>query len=147
MVCLHGQCRCCVVMMQRSPVSPLALSWTWLYPDQKLVTLKASQTSPSPCCHKIHVLLHFLRLSQDGTVIVHSVRRGQYLRTLRPPCESCVSVRVNQLQVGMEGHLVAQTILEGCTAGKASHLIYFSGLHDVVCAADSLTCLGIYLCV
>ncbi|XP_058230531.1 neurobeachin-like protein 2 isoform X2 [Hemibagrus wyckioides] len=51
--------------------------------------------------------------SKDGTVIVHSIRRGHYLRTLRPPCESCISVRVNQLQVGMEGHIVAQTVLEG----------------------------------
>ncbi|KAL7875312.1 hypothetical protein SRHO_G00062820 [Serrasalmus rhombeus] len=47
--------------------------------------------------------------SKDGTVIVHSVRRGQYLRTLRPPCENCVSARVAQLQVGMEGHMVAHT--------------------------------------
>uniref|UniRef100_A0AAR2L756 Neurobeachin-like protein 2 n=1 Tax=Pygocentrus nattereri TaxID=42514 RepID=A0AAR2L756_PYGNA len=53
--------------------------------------------------------------SKDGTVIVHSVRRGQYLRTLRPPCENCVSARVAQLQVGMEGHMVAHTVMEGRT--------------------------------
>ncbi|XP_051922012.1 neurobeachin-like protein 2 isoform X1 [Hippocampus zosterae] len=44
--------------------------------------------------------------SKDGTVIVHTVRRGQYLRTLRPPGEPSL---ISQLQVGMEGHVVVQT--------------------------------------
>ncbi|XP_077383055.1 neurobeachin-like protein 2 isoform X1 [Festucalex cinctus] len=44
--------------------------------------------------------------SKDGTVIVHTVRRGQYLRTLRPPGEPC---NISKLQVGMEGHVVVQT--------------------------------------
>lgn len=49
---------------------------------------------------------------QDGTVIVHTVRRGQFLRTLRPPGDSCVPAQISQLQVGMEGHIVVQTSLE-----------------------------------
>uniref|UniRef100_A0A671LZ86 Neurobeachin-like protein 2 n=1 Tax=Sinocyclocheilus anshuiensis TaxID=1608454 RepID=A0A671LZ86_9TELE len=53
--------------------------------------------------------------SKDGTVIMHSVRRGQYLRTLRPPCESCFAAPVAHLEVGMEGHIVAQTVMEGRT--------------------------------
>uniref|UniRef100_A0A672LME2 Neurobeachin-like protein 2 n=1 Tax=Sinocyclocheilus grahami TaxID=75366 RepID=A0A672LME2_SINGR len=53
--------------------------------------------------------------SKDGTVIMHSVRRGQYLRTLRPPCESCFAAPVAHLEVGMEGHIVAQTVMEGHT--------------------------------
>uniref|UniRef100_A0A3B1JKF6 Neurobeachin beta-propeller domain-containing protein n=1 Tax=Astyanax mexicanus TaxID=7994 RepID=A0A3B1JKF6_ASTMX len=64
--------------------------------------------------------------SKDGTVIMHSVRRGQYLRTLRPPCESFYSARVAQLQVGMEGHMVAQTVMEGRTAGKRYALYVYS---------------------
>ncbi|KAI4885568.1 hypothetical protein NFI96_016862 [Prochilodus magdalenae] len=67
--------------------------------------------------------------SKDGTVIVHSVRRGQYLRTLRPPCENCVSARVSQLHVGMEGHMVVQTAMEGCTPGKASFINEKYALH------------------
>lgn len=49
---------------------------------------------------------------QDGTVIVHTVRRGQFLRTLRPPSDSCVPAQISELQVGMEGHIVVQTSLE-----------------------------------
>ncbi len=62
--------------------------------------------------------LSLASLAQDGTVIMHSVRRGQYLRTLRPPCESCLSAPVAHLEVGMEGHIVAQTVMEGRSAGK-----------------------------
>lgn len=51
-------------------------------------------------------------VSQDGTVIVHTVRRGQFLRTLRPPGDSCVPAQISELQVGMEGHIVVQTSLK-----------------------------------
>ncbi|XP_068425985.1 neurobeachin-like protein 2 isoform X1 [Clinocottus analis] len=54
--------------------------------------------------------------SKDGTVIVHTVRRGQFLRTLRPPGDSCVPAMISELQVGMEGHIVVQTSL-----GERSH--------------------------
>ncbi|XP_061771757.1 neurobeachin-like protein 2 isoform X2 [Nerophis ophidion] len=47
--------------------------------------------------------------SKDGTVIVHTIRRGQYLRTLRPPGEPYY---ISRLQVGMEGHIVVQTSQE-----------------------------------
>ncbi|KAM9783238.1 neurobeachin-like protein 2 [Neosynchiropus ocellatus] len=50
--------------------------------------------------------------SKDGTVIVHTVRRGLFLRTLRPPCEGCGPAQVSALQVGLEGHIVVQTSLE-----------------------------------
>ncbi|XP_017281990.1 neurobeachin-like protein 2 isoform X2 [Kryptolebias marmoratus] len=50
--------------------------------------------------------------SKDGTVIVHTVRRGQFLRTLRPPGESCTPAQISELQVGMEGHIVVQTSQE-----------------------------------
>lgn len=59
-----------------------------------------------PCCS----------LGQDGTVIVHSVRRGQFLRTLHPPGDSCVPAVISELRVGMEGHIVVQTSL-----GEGSH--------------------------
>ncbi|XP_060777738.1 neurobeachin-like protein 2 isoform X2 [Neoarius graeffei] len=73
--------------------------------------------------------------SKDGTVIVHSIQRGQYLRTLRAPCESCVSVRVNQLQVGMEGHMVAQSILEGCSAGKEKYALHVYSVNGTLMAS------------
>uniref|UniRef100_A0A8C5EJR6 Neurobeachin-like protein 2 n=1 Tax=Gouania willdenowi TaxID=441366 RepID=A0A8C5EJR6_GOUWI len=49
--------------------------------------------------------------SKDGTVIVHTVRRGQFLRTLRPPMESNLPAEISELQVGAEGHIVVQTCL------------------------------------
>ncbi|KAM9488840.1 neurobeachin-like protein 2 isoform 2-T2 [Clarias gariepinus] len=76
--------------------------------------------------------------SKDGTVIVHSIRRGQYLRTLHPPYESCISVRVNQLQVGMEGHMVVQTILEGCAAGKEKCGLYVYSVNGTLMASAVL---------
>ena len=45
-------------------------------------------------------------------MIVHTVRRGQFLRTLRPPGDSCPPAHISELQVGMEGHIVVQTSLE-----------------------------------
>ncbi|XP_028984475.1 neurobeachin-like protein 2 isoform X2 [Betta splendens] len=45
--------------------------------------------------------------SKDGTVIVHTVRRGLFLRSLRPPSD--VPTHISALQVGMEGHIVVQT--------------------------------------
>uniref|UniRef100_A0A8B9KMW8 Neurobeachin-like protein 2 n=1 Tax=Astyanax mexicanus TaxID=7994 RepID=A0A8B9KMW8_ASTMX len=73
--------------------------------------------------------------SKDGTVIMHSVRRGQYLRTLRPPCESFYSARVAQLQVGMEGHMVAQTVMEGRTAGKERYALYVYSVNGTLLAS------------
>lgn len=54
----------------------------------------------------------YSHLCQDGTVIVHTVRRGLFLQTLRPPSDSCVPAQISALQVGMEGHIVVQTSLD-----------------------------------
>uniref|UniRef100_UPI003AAC4AAA neurobeachin-like protein 2 isoform X1 n=1 Tax=Centroberyx gerrardi TaxID=166262 RepID=UPI003AAC4AAA len=75
--------------------------------------------------------------SKDGTVIVHSVRRGQFLRTLRPPDESCVPAHVSELQVGMEGHIVAQTSLEGCSTGKGKYSLHVYSVNG--CLLSSFT--------
>ncbi|XP_030250167.1 neurobeachin-like protein 2 isoform X2 [Sparus aurata] len=62
--------------------------------------------------------------SKDGTVIVHTVRRGQFLRTLRPPGDSCVPAQISELQVGMEGHIVVQTSLEERPHRKGKYSIH-----------------------
>lgn len=54
----------------------------------------------------------FVLFLKDGTVIVHTIRRGQFLRSLRPPGDGSVPAHISQLQVGMEGHMVVQTSLE-----------------------------------
>uniref|UniRef100_A0A8C1KF72 Neurobeachin-like protein 2 n=1 Tax=Cyprinus carpio TaxID=7962 RepID=A0A8C1KF72_CYPCA len=75
--------------------------------------------------------------SKDGTVIMHSVRRGQYLLTLRPPCESCLPASVAQLEVGIEGHIVAQTVMEGRSAGKKYALHVYS-VNGTLLASETL---------
>uniref|UniRef100_A0A673H8U3 Neurobeachin-like protein 2 n=1 Tax=Sinocyclocheilus rhinocerous TaxID=307959 RepID=A0A673H8U3_9TELE len=76
--------------------------------------------------------------SKDGTVIMHSVRRGQYLRTLRPPCESCLAAPVAHLEVGMEGHIVAQTVMEGRTAGKEKYALHVYSVNGTLLASETL---------
>uniref|UniRef100_A0A669Q4A2 Neurobeachin-like protein 2 n=1 Tax=Phasianus colchicus TaxID=9054 RepID=A0A669Q4A2_PHACC len=44
--------------------------------------------------------------SRDGTVIIRTIRKGQYMRTLRPPCESSLLLTVPNLAVSWEGHIV-----------------------------------------
>ncbi|XP_046887347.1 neurobeachin-like protein 1 [Hypomesus transpacificus] len=70
--------------------------------------------------------------SRDGTVIIHAVGRGQYLRSLRPPCESSLPVSILHLAVSWEGHLVVHTCVEGKATLKdknALHLYSVNGKH------------------
>ncbi|OXB76885.1 UNVERIFIED_CONTAM: hypothetical protein H355_002578 [Colinus virginianus] len=70
--------------------------------------------------------------SRDGTVIIHTIRRGQYMRTLRPPCESSLLLTVPNLAVSWEGHIVVHTSIEGKTTLKdknALHLYSVNGKH------------------
>uniref|UniRef100_A0A8C2D421 Neurobeachin-like protein 2 n=1 Tax=Cyprinus carpio TaxID=7962 RepID=A0A8C2D421_CYPCA len=72
--------------------------------------------------------------SRDGTVIIHTVRRGQYMRSLRPPCESSLPVSIMHLAVSWEGHLVVHTCIEGkSTLKNALHLYSVNGKH--LCSA------------
>ncbi|KAM9352743.1 neurobeachin-like protein 2 [Symphorus nematophorus] len=75
--------------------------------------------------------------SKDGTVIVHTVRRGQFLRTLRPPGESCVPAQISQLQVGMEGHIVVQTSQEERSNRKGKYSIHVYSVNG--CLLSSIT--------
>ncbi|XP_076158955.1 neurobeachin-like protein 1 [Alosa pseudoharengus] len=70
--------------------------------------------------------------SRDGTVIIHTVRRGQYMRSLRPPCESSLPVSILHLVISWEGHLVVHTCVEGKATLKdknALHLYSVNGKH------------------
>lgn len=53
-------------------------------------------------------------------MIIHTVRRGQYMRCLRPPCESTLPVSVPHLAVSWEGHLLVHTCVEGKATLKVS---------------------------
>ncbi|MFT7805427.1 neurobeachin-like protein 2 isoform X1 [Arapaima gigas] len=85
--------------------------------------------------------------SKDGTLIVHSVRRGQFLRTLRPPCESCLPSRVTELQIGMEGHIVAQTAAEGRTPGQEKYFLHLYSVNGRQLASVALEERVMALCV
>uniref|UniRef100_A0A672J918 Neurobeachin-like protein 2 n=1 Tax=Salarias fasciatus TaxID=181472 RepID=A0A672J918_SALFA len=75
--------------------------------------------------------------SKDGTVIVHTVRRGQFLRTLRPPGDSSVPAQISELQVGMEGHIVVQTSLEECSHRKGKYSVHVYSVNG--CLLSSVT--------
>uniref|UniRef100_A0A3Q2CLK2 BEACH domain-containing protein n=1 Tax=Cyprinodon variegatus TaxID=28743 RepID=A0A3Q2CLK2_CYPVA len=70
--------------------------------------------------------------SRDGTVIIHTVRRGQYMRCLRPPCDSSLPLSILHLAVSWEGHLLVHTCLEGKATLKDKntlHLYSVNGKH------------------
>ncbi|XP_074539600.1 neurobeachin-like protein 2 isoform X1 [Halichoeres trimaculatus] len=76
--------------------------------------------------------------SKDGTVIVHTVRRGQFLRTLRPPGESCVPAQISELQVGMEGHIVVQTSLEEHTHRQGKYSVHVYSVNGCLLSSSTL---------
>ncbi|MGH0127040.1 UNVERIFIED_CONTAM: hypothetical protein FKN15_030427 [Acipenser sinensis] len=68
--------------------------------------------------------------SKDGTVIIHTIRRGQYMRSLKPPCESSLPVTILHLAISWEGHIVVHTSIEGKSTLKdknALHLYSVTG--------------------
>lgn len=65
-----------------------------------------------------------LCVSQDGTVIIHAVRRGQYMRCLRPPCDSSLPVSILHLAMSWEGHLLVHTCIEGKATLKVHLQVY-----------------------
>ncbi|XP_044063308.1 neurobeachin-like protein 2 isoform X3 [Siniperca chuatsi] len=75
--------------------------------------------------------------SKDGTVIVHTIQRGQFLRTLRPPGDSCVPAQISKLQVGMEGHIVVQTSLKERSNRKGEYSIHVYSVNG--CLLSSFT--------
>ncbi|KAG9337759.1 hypothetical protein JZ751_028257 [Albula glossodonta] len=76
--------------------------------------------------------------SKDGTLILHSIRRGQFLRTLRPAAESSLTARVTELAVGLEGHIVAQTVVEARAGGKEKCCLHLYSLNGRLLASVPL---------
>uniref|UniRef100_A0A6Q2X5B5 Neurobeachin-like 1 n=1 Tax=Esox lucius TaxID=8010 RepID=A0A6Q2X5B5_ESOLU len=66
--------------------------------------------------------------SRDGTVTIHTVRRGQYMRCLRPPCESSLPVSIQHLAISYEGCVVVHTCVEAKDK-NALHLYSVNGKH------------------
>ncbi|KAL8183651.1 UNVERIFIED_CONTAM: hypothetical protein K2H54_048175 [Gekko kuhli] len=75
---------------------------------------------------------------KDGTVIVHSIRKGQYMRTLRPPCESSLLLTVPNLAVSWEGHIVVHTSIEGKTTLKDKNALHLYSVNGKYLGSESL---------
>ncbi|XP_053326637.1 neurobeachin-like protein 1 isoform X2 [Spea bombifrons] len=70
--------------------------------------------------------------AKDGTVIIHTIRRGQYMRTLRPPSDSSLVMTIPNLTVSWDGHIVIHSSIEGKGTLKnksALHLYSVNGKH------------------
>ncbi|XP_072324254.1 neurobeachin-like protein 2 isoform X3 [Scyliorhinus torazame] len=97
--------------------------------------------------------------SKDGTVIVHTVRRGQFMRTLKLPCESTLPVTIDDLIVGREGQIVVHSSIESGAPPKDKmflHLYSVNGKHlasvtldervSAMCIVEEFVVLGTEQC-
>ncbi|XP_026552542.1 neurobeachin-like protein 1 [Pseudonaja textilis] len=76
--------------------------------------------------------------ARDGTVIVHTIQKGQHMRTLRPPCESSLQIIVPNLAVSWEGHLVVHTSIEGKTSLKDKNALHLYSVNGKYLGSESL---------
>ncbi|XP_014667639.1 PREDICTED: neurobeachin-like protein 1 [Priapulus caudatus] len=66
--------------------------------------------------------------SLDGTCIIHTVRKGQYMHTLQPPC--LASLIIPSLAIGDQGHIVAYCKAQsGSEVAYSLHLFSINGKH------------------
>ncbi|XP_009473635.1 PREDICTED: neurobeachin-like protein 2 [Nipponia nippon] len=97
--------------------------------------------------------------SKDGTIIIHTIRRGLFIRSLRPPGESSPPAILSQLAVGPEGQVVAQTTVgqRACLKDRfALHLYSVNGKHlstvpldeevTAMCLTEEFVVLGTMQC-
>ncbi|XP_020371025.1 neurobeachin-like protein 2 isoform X1 [Rhincodon typus] len=97
--------------------------------------------------------------SKDGTVIVHTVRRGQFMRTLRMPCESTLPMTIDDLVIGCEGQIVIHSSIESRASSKDKmflHLYSVNGKHlasvpmdeqvSAMCIVEEFVVLGTEQC-
>lgn len=62
-------------------------------------------------------------------MIIHTVHRGQYMRCLRPPCDSSLPLSILHLAVSWEGHLLVHTCVEGKATLKVHKLSHTHNVH------------------
>ncbi|XP_026698479.1 neurobeachin-like protein 2 [Athene cunicularia] len=97
--------------------------------------------------------------SKDGTIITHTIRRGLFIRSLRPPGESSPPAVLSHLAVGLEGQVVAQTTVgqRACLKDRfALHLYSVNGKHlssvpldeevTAMCLTEDFVVLGTMQC-
>ncbi|KAK4826633.1 hypothetical protein QYF61_010561 [Mycteria americana] len=97
--------------------------------------------------------------SKDGTIIIHTIRRGLFIRSLRPPSETSPPAVLSYLAVGPEGQVVAQTTVgqRACLKDRfALHLYSVNGKHlssvpldeevTAMCLTEEFVVLGTMQC-
>ncbi|XP_075464697.1 neurobeachin-like protein 1 isoform X2 [Ascaphus truei] len=76
--------------------------------------------------------------ARDGTVIIHTIRRGQYMRTLKPPCESSLVLTIPNLAVSWDGHIVIHSSLEGKGTLKNKNALHLYSVNGKYLGSESL---------
>jgi len=77
--------------------------------------------------------------SRDGTVIIHTIQKGQYMRTLRPPCESSLLLTIPNLAVSWEGHIVIYSSIEEKTNLKDKNALHLFSVNGKYLGSQVLT--------
>ncbi|VCW97759.1 unnamed protein product [Gulo gulo] len=77
--------------------------------------------------------------SRDGTVIIHTIQKGQYMRTLRPPSESSVLLTVPNLAISWEGHIVIYSSIEEKTNLKDKNALHLFSINGKYLGSQVLT--------
>lgn len=77
--------------------------------------------------------------SRDGTVIIHSIQKGQYMRTLRPPCESSLLLTIPNLAISWEGHIVVYSSIEEKNMLKDKNALHLFSVNGKYLGSQVLT--------
>ncbi|XP_019471754.1 LOW QUALITY PROTEIN: neurobeachin-like protein 2 [Meleagris gallopavo] len=97
--------------------------------------------------------------SKDGTIIIHTIQRGLFMKSLRPPGESSLPAAITHLAVGPEGQIVTQTAVGERASLKDKftlHLYSVNGKHlasvpldqevTAMCMTEEFVVLGTMQC-
>ncbi|KAG9477212.1 hypothetical protein GDO78_002552 [Eleutherodactylus coqui] len=76
--------------------------------------------------------------SRDGTVIIHTIRRGHYMRTLKPPTDSSLVMTIPNLAVSWDGHIVIHSSLEGKGTLKNKNALHLFSVNGKYLGSESL---------
>ncbi|XP_075036253.1 neurobeachin-like protein 1 [Mixophyes fleayi] len=76
--------------------------------------------------------------ARDGTVIIHTIRRGQYMRTLRPPSDSSLVMTIPNLAISWDGHIVIHSSLEGKGTLKNKNALHLYSVNGKYLCSENL---------
>ncbi|XP_063285902.1 neurobeachin-like protein 1 isoform X1 [Pelobates fuscus] len=76
--------------------------------------------------------------AKDGTVIIHTIRRGQYMKTLRPPTDSSLVMTIPSLALSWDGHIVINSSIEGKGTLKNKNALHLYSVNGKYLGSESL---------